>query len=81
VLCAHVGDIPRGLQQKSSGNTITVDIDPPTRQVPKELRLVVRHPNGSPPRNVTVNGKAAVVENETVILPKPSGHFEAIYSY
>jgi hypothetical protein len=69
------------LVSHSNGDTITVDVNAPAWEKPKEIRLVIRHPDRKTMANVTVNGKPIAAQGETVILPSASGHLRIVASY
>ena len=69
------------LHTRSTGNTITVDIDAPDRKTPREIRVVVRAPDAKRPAKITVNGVETREENGCVVLPAPKGHIEIVFIY
>jgi hypothetical protein len=70
-----------GVVMRSDGDTITVDVDAPAWESPKEIRLVLRHSDRKAIAEATVNGKKATVDGETVILPSPTGHLRVVCHY
>jgi hypothetical protein len=66
---------------RSEGNTITVDVDSPAWESPKEIRLVLRHPDRKPMAKATVNGKGASVDGETIVLSRPTGRLHVVCKY
>lgn len=70
-----------GLATKSDGRRLTVDIECPDRQTPKELRVVLRSPDRRPIAQATANGKPVEVEGDTIILRKPKGHQRVVCTY
>jgi len=69
------------LRTQATGRRITVEIEPPDREPPETLNVVVRHPERLTPRRVTVNGKAATPEGDTVSIPAPRGHLRVVCEY
>ncbi len=66
---------------RSDGDVITVDVDCPTWESPKEIRLVLRHPAGKRIATATVNGKETAVDGETICLLAPEGRVRIVCKY
>jgi len=66
------------VRTKAEGQTITVDIDAPDREVPEAINLAVRHPERKRWTSVAVNGKEVQVKDELIVLTKPAGHFTVV---
>ena len=66
---------------RSEGNGITVDMESPSWDSPREIRLALRHPEYKPIVKATVNGKAAKVEGETIVLSYPTGRLRILSTY
>ena len=65
---------PTSVRYIGGQNQITAQLDGPTRNPPKEIRLRFREPNGRRPKSVTVNGKAwRKLQGEWVTLPGDVG--------
>lgn len=69
------------LSTKSDGKTITVNIDVSEKEIPAEIRLVLRHPDNLLITSASVNGRPVKVDGDTVILPKSGGHLQVICRY
>ncbi len=69
------------LRTDATANRVTVDIDAPDREPPRQMNLVVRHPQRLTPRTVTVNGKPVTANGETIALPWPKGHLHIVCDY
>ena len=69
------------LRTESDGSAVTIDIESPSWEPPKEIRLVVRHPSRKAIAKATVNGRAVTAEAETVVLRRPTGHLQVICRY
>jgi hypothetical protein len=70
-----------GLRTRCDDRTISVDIDAPSWEPPRELRVVVRHPQRRAMTGATVNGKKCPVEGETVTIPTPRGNLRLVCSF
>jgi len=66
------------VRTKAEGQTITVDIDAPDREVPEAINLVMRHPEKKQWTSVAVNGKEVQVKDELIVLTKPTGHYTVV---
>ncbi len=69
------------IRTKSSGNSVTIEIDPPASSSLREMRIVVRHPSRTAPKQATVNGAAAKVENDTLVIPASKDHLQVVLVY
>jgi hypothetical protein len=69
------------VRTQASENRVTIDIVPPDRQPPPELRLVVRHPSRKPATRITVNGVGAHAEDETIVIAEPAGPIVVVCDY
>jgi hypothetical protein len=72
---------PMALRMHSLGGTITVDVDLPVLDPPKEIRLVVRHPERKAIAGATVNGQTAKIDGETIVLRSASGRVRVVCTY
>lgn len=69
------------IRTESDGKTVTIEIDPPARGSLREVHLVVRHPDGKTPKQATVNGTAAPIGHDTLVLRAPEGHRRVVLVY
>ena len=62
--------------------SIIADLQGPTRNAPREIRLRFRAPSGNPPARVTVNGRSwSKLDGDWVILPGDIGTAAIIAAY
>jgi hypothetical protein len=62
------------IHSKSEGDRIAVTIEPPDKKAPRQMNLVVRHPDRRRLRVAKVNGKDAPFDDETIVLtPEAKG--------
>lgn len=64
------------VRTQSDGRTITVEIEAPSWEPPREMRVVVRHPDGRALQTATADGKMYSVKQDTVVIPAPRGHLK-----
>jgi hypothetical protein len=69
------------VRTKSDGRRIMVDLKCPNRQTPREIRLVLRHPDRTPIALATANGKAVAVDGETIVLRETHGRQRVVCTY
>jgi hypothetical protein len=69
------------IRTKSDGQTVTIEIDSPAAGSLREARLVVRHPDGTTPKQATVNGTHAEMNHDTLVLRAPEGHLRVVLVY
>ncbi len=65
---------PMALRTRADGPTVTVEIEAPAWEPPRQMRVVVRHPERRALQSATANGAKCRVEGETVSIPSPRGH-------
>jgi hypothetical protein len=65
----------------SDGQTITVDIESPSWESPREMRVVVRHPDRRAMASAMINGRKCSVERETITIPAPKGRLQLVCTY
>lgn len=70
-----------GIHVQSEDSRVVVDIDAPSGEPARELRLMVRRAGGASPSQVTVNGEKGVFTGETIELGRPTGHVQVICTY
>ena len=69
------------IRTHSTGDTVTVDLNPPTARPPRQVNVVVRHPGGQPPKKVEVTGGQAKVDGEVLRLSGLTGKVRIICTY
>lgn len=62
---------PMSLATHRAGNEVVVEIDPPRWQLPRELRVVVRHPERKPLVMATIDDEECEIRQETVVIKEP----------
>jgi hypothetical protein len=62
---------PMALRTQSDGRTVAVEVEGPSWESPRELRVAVRHPDRLPVARATANGRPCEVDGETVIVKAP----------
>ena len=60
---------------------LTLTVDVPEAQPLREMQVALRLPVGKTPTAVTVNGTAALMENEAVAIPNPRGRLTIECTY
>jgi hypothetical protein len=66
------------IRSKASKRNITIDVDPPARDMPEAMTLLIRCPTNRTVKVVTINGKKAAFSNESVVLPREKGPFHVV---
>ncbi len=66
------------ISTRAAADCITIDVTPPSRDIPQAMVLVVRCPKGRVIKTATVNGKPADIEGEKITLPKVKDKFHVV---
>ncbi len=69
------------LRTQADNRKISVEIDAPERKSPKEMIVVMRHPERLAPSRCVVNQSDVRVFGETVIVPEPRGRLKVVCEY
>jgi len=77
---------PMSLRTSADDRTVTVDIEAPSWESPREIRLVARHPKRRALKSATLNGSKCTVNNDSVgndivIIPNPKGHLHLVCTF
>jgi hypothetical protein len=61
---------------------ISIHVDPPTRTTPDSVRIHLRHPQQLPIAEASAEqGKEVQVENNVIVLPRPSGPIDLVVTF
>jgi hypothetical protein len=63
------------------GQRITVDIESPSWESPREIRVVVREPDRRVLTKAACNGTKCLIQGDTVTIPRPKGRLQLVCSY
>jgi hypothetical protein len=66
------------IRSKAGAQDITIDVNPPDRDIPEAMTLLIRCPKNRTIKSVTINGQAAAFSNESVLLPREKGPFHVV---
>jgi hypothetical protein len=66
------------IRSKASAQDITIDVNPPDRDIPEAMTLLIRCPKNRTVKSVTINGKEAAFNNAAVVLPREKGPFHVV---
>ena len=83
---AHTLFGPMALRTSADDRTITVDIEVPAWESPREIRLLARHPRRRALKSATLNGSKCAVDNgsagnDIVTIPNPKGHLHLVCTF
>ncbi|MEI6914425.1 MAG: hypothetical protein WCL39_04765, partial [Armatimonadota bacterium] len=81
-MASYFGPVSFEIHSSVDSGEIRVHIDAPTRRMPAETSVTLRHPERLTPRKVLVDGKdIGSISGETVTIPKASGQIEIVAFY